>query len=129
MINNGTRRRTPGGVYLHLLRSNKQISHDDMDNIFSSERAEAKDVQRKRKHSEVEKKAFRTIRRLEEAILGERPSSSSSSSDEGHGELGVKRTKSESAMGDDFMKNIQRPCDLEMGAGRTSDLEEGEIDD
>lgn len=134
MICNGSRRRTPGGVFLHLLRSNPQISSEDVDSIFASERAESREVERKRKRTELEKKAVRTIRRLEEAILGERPSSSSDSSDsEDRCGFGAKRTKSESAMGEDCPQNSEFPArvlapDRPPGGG-TSDIEEGEIED
>lgn len=133
MICNGTRRRTPGGVYLHLLRSNTQISSDDIDNIFAPERAEAREIVKKRKRSELEKKAVRTIRRLEETILGERPTSSDSSSSDDEMEdgrhFGAKRTKSESAMTDGDCVNIALSRDRKRVVERTSDLEEGEIDD
>ncbi|XP_022647753.1 phosphorylated adapter RNA export protein-like [Varroa jacobsoni] len=131
MVNNGTRRRTAGGVFLHLVRSDGQITSDEINNIFAPDREEYKEVQRKRKRSEVEKKAYRTIRRLEESILGEAQSSSSvSTDDDDDNQYGrPKRVRPITMDEDCIAEGTPQKNDSDNKGDPTSDLEEGEIDD
>ncbi|XP_003739444.2 phosphorylated adapter RNA export protein [Galendromus occidentalis] len=115
MINNGSRRRTPGGVFLHLLRNDKRVDKETVDRVFEAETQARKVEAKKRKRSAVERKAARAIRALEAKMFGDNNSRSQSSNDDE--DEGMDRAPP------------KKVAPAERARSGTSDLEDGEIDD
>jgi len=116
MINNGSRRRTPGGVFLHLLRNDSRIDKKVVDEIFEPEQEQRKVAAKKRKRDAIERRAAKVIRNLEKTLFGDEVQAETTDDEEDTGtELPCKK-----AMSADAGEEIR---------ARTSDLEDGEIDE
>jgi len=60
MVNNGSRRRTPGGVFFQLLRTN--VEADKLDNIFKEEKQNAEQRKKKKKSLKRRQQASETAK-------------------------------------------------------------------
>ncbi|XP_062603417.1 phosphorylated adapter RNA export protein-like [Saccostrea cucullata] len=63
LIQNKTRRRSPGGVFIHLLKSDKSVSPEQVDEIFAKEEQEFIQSLEERKQKRKEQKQRRKERR------------------------------------------------------------------
>ncbi|KAL8577283.1 hypothetical protein ACOMHN_062792 [Nucella lapillus] len=77
LIMNGSRRRTPGGVYLTLLKTDKDISKQQLDEVFEEENRWNTDMRKRNK--------ARARRRRKEQSDVQRPSNSPTATENGGG--------------------------------------------
>ncbi|XP_022334363.1 phosphorylated adapter RNA export protein-like [Crassostrea virginica] len=68
LIQNKTRRRSPGGVYIHLLKSDNSISKENIQEIFAKEEEafihNLEEIKRQRREQNQKRKERRKLRRL-----------------------------------------------------------------
>jgi len=65
MIKNNARRRTPGGVYLQLLKADKDISKEILDKIFEGEMNAMNERKKRKKRFLEEQKDFKESKEIE----------------------------------------------------------------
>lgn len=65
LIMNGSRRRTPGGVYLHLVKNDDHIPQEQIREIFAVDKKKAVVQRRKVEAARIREKANKLMKKLE----------------------------------------------------------------
>ncbi|XP_038068313.1 phosphorylated adapter RNA export protein-like [Patiria miniata] len=117
MILNGSRRRSPGGVFLQLMKTDPQVTKEQVNKIFAEERKNENEQKHKRERRRKRKKTVKFKEEVEEAVPR---------GDEEATEVKEERRISEEDEGPSVREAEEVQLKRE---GQGLEMEDGEIDD
>ncbi|XP_072050871.1 uncharacterized protein [Amphiura filiformis] len=128
MVMNGTRRRTPGGVFLHMMKTDEDVTKNQVDEIFAEEKK--RENKREKEHRKRKRKQINFDRYLAEtkAIMDEKRDKESTADmeevdldQEGQVELGFMEGSDDSKGANGSASMGDKPTDqMESGDGMTT---------